>query len=491
MIGVDYFIIAAASAVIGYRVSLSTKRRLGVTPWRWPPILWALICGASFIVGFILLAVATRSTRSAAAVALSPSPVDNGVLRSPIANSDPSWSRATASTPEAGWYPERPEGAALRYWDGSGWTEFTGPSNSELLSHARYESTSQRLFLFVWATGFAAGWIFMLCELLFGHSKPPLQFALVWLCGVGIAVPLVVGRAVHRLDVESGQLSWRALLRKGSIPFGDLQNISLTRNYVLIKSPERTLYLLDSAAIRPFVDVLRRVAPGVEVDQDFYKQTKWWQRFQMRGRFVGGVGPERQILLDEPTQPASTSWWRSRSARTSFAVLGVLLLAPTTTLAIVRLFVYLDDSPAMSAPGRATLHLDPATYVLFEHTARAGPYDCSPISICVTIVPADVSVASRIHVALPVETDPSADGISRRGLHYAGAVKFRVPVAGTYLIDITASDAGQVVVALQPSEEATALSGWIILAAIGLVLVAVALIGTATSYRGRRVRQTR
>ena len=66
MIGVDYFIIGAVSAVVGYRVSLSTRRRLGVTPWRWPPILWAFICGASFIVGFILLVVLEPSEEAIA-----------------------------------------------------------------------------------------------------------------------------------------------------------------------------------------------------------------------------------------------------------------------------------------------------------------------------------------------------------------------------------------------------------------------------------------
>jgi hypothetical protein len=491
MISAYYFIIGAISAVVGYRVSLSTKRRLGVTPRRWSPILWAFICGASFLVGFILLAIAMRSTPSAAVVAPSPAPLDRGSSQPPIPNSDPSWSRVSTSTPEAGWYPERPESVALRYWDGTAWTEFTSPSNSELVSKARYDATSQRTLLLVWATGFGAFWIFMLCELLFGQSKPPLPFTLVWLCGVGVAVPLVVSRAVHRLEVESGQLSWRGLLRRGRIPFGDLRSISPSRNYVMIKSDERTLYLLDSAALRPFVDVLRRVAPGVAVHPSFFTQTKWWQRSQMRGRFVAGAGAEQQIDRDLRTEPASGSGWRSKSARTSFAAFGVLLLVSTATLTIVRLFAYLDDSPAMSAPGHATLHLDSGTYILFEHTARAGPYDCSPTSVCVTIGPTDVSVTSTTHQALLVQTDPSADGISRHGLHYAGAVVFHTSHPGTYVIGITTSEPGQIVVALGPSEEAFALSGWIILAAIGLVLIAVALIGTATSYRDRRGKSRR
>src|SRR5580658_1822123 len=113
MIGVDYVIVGAASAVLGYRISVSTSRRLGVTPWRWPPIVWAFICGASFIVGFILLAIATRSTRSAAIVAPSPLPLDRSSSQSPVPNSDPSWSLVPSSTAEAGWYPERPGDIAL------------------------------------------------------------------------------------------------------------------------------------------------------------------------------------------------------------------------------------------------------------------------------------------------------------------------------------------------------------------------------------------
>jgi hypothetical protein len=168
-------------------------------------------------------------------------------------------------------------------------------------------------------------------------------------------------------------------------------------------------------------------------------------------------------------------------------VLGAVLLASMIPVVAVRLRDYLQDSPTLPGPGILHLTLPAATYVVFEHTAKAGPYDCSPVSLCVTVDPSDVSVVSQSGAPVPVYVDPSADGITDRRDHYAGAVEFDIPRLGPYSVSVRSSVAAGFVIAKQPSEEATALGGWIAGGMVGLLLIVAVLAGSLIT-RGRRQR---
>jgi hypothetical protein len=132
------------------------------------------------------------------------------------------------------------------------------------------------------------------------------------------------------------------------------------------------------------------------------------------------------------------------------------------------------------------LALLPATYVVFEHTAKIGPYDCSPVSECVTINPSDVSVTSQTGDHLSVYVDPSTDSITDGSDHYAGALKFEVHKDGRYSVSIRSSAAASFVIAKEPSEEAIALGGWIAGGSIGLLLIVTALVGSLIARGSRR-----
>ena len=497
-------VVALVSAIGGFRMSQRLLRRLGATPWRWPSWLWAIVC-ASFLVGFALMAIAFQTTRTPAVLA--PPPHSSERVNSPLPepNAVPKWSRDGSDPAEPGWYQDSFSGHGLRCWDGRNWTEFAAPSREALVADARLDDVMQRAFLVFWGGGFALGWIFVLAEEIFGRgaNRPPLAFAVPWLVGVGLAVPFVVWKPVHHLELRDGQLSWRGLLRRGQCPVGDLRRVSSTgafRGFVRIEVSGRSFYVSDSRALLPFVDVVAAVAPGVEIDPELFSERKLFRRGRWPGRF--STAADRDAMSEsarspedwrvvEPDEFHRVAAWRSVRTRTIGAILGVALLVASVAVIAVRLNAYLDHSPMMSAPGRATLRLAPGTYVLFERTAAAGSHDCYPLNVCISISSRDVSV-SRLDGTgvVRVWNDPSNDGITRDGLHYAGAVKFVAPTRGSYRIEVrTTGRRGEIVVALQPSEEAFALSGWIAAGGIGLLIILVVLVGTATAYRDRRPRR--
>jgi hypothetical protein len=158
-------------------------------------------------------------------------------------------------------------------------------------------------------------------------------------------------------------------------------------------------------------------------------------------------------------------------------LLGVALLASFLPVVALRYLDYLEHSPTLARAGTVHLTLAPDTYVIFEHTHRAGPYDCSPTPVCVTIHASDVSVHSSTGSVLSVTDDRSLDGITDSGDHFAGAVLFTVRARGTFTITIHSAARARFIVAEQPSEELRALSGWIAGAIIGGLLMVLALLG--------------
>jgi hypothetical protein len=211
-------------------------------------------------------------------------------------------------------------------------------------------------------------------------------------------------------------------------------------------------------------------------------------------RTLEGIG-EAEVAPPSPSrtlQNPSGRWPQvlerrfTPTRRAICGILGVVLVASMIPVIAVRLRDYLQHSPTLSGPSTIHLALPPATYVVFEHTAKAGPYDCSPISLCVTIYPSDVSVPSESGNHLSTRVDPSMDGITDGSDHYAGAVKFDVQESGRYSVTIRSSVGASFVIAKQPSEEALALGGWIAGGIFGLLLIVAALVGSLIARGSRR-----
>jgi len=58
-----YLVIGVAFGYLGFRVSEGYKRANGVTPWRWPSLLWAVIFLFSLLLGVVLYLIARSTTR--------------------------------------------------------------------------------------------------------------------------------------------------------------------------------------------------------------------------------------------------------------------------------------------------------------------------------------------------------------------------------------------------------------------------------------------
>lgn len=100
MLSIVLLAIAVVVAVVAYRMSESFKRANGVTPWRIPSFVWALIGFLSLLLCAVLMFIAQRTTK----------PVVGGGAPS-VAALGP------------GWHPDPSGRHQFRYWDGSRWTE--------------------------------------------------------------------------------------------------------------------------------------------------------------------------------------------------------------------------------------------------------------------------------------------------------------------------------------------------------------------------------
>ena len=48
--------------ILGYTRSEAFKKRTGITPWRWPSFVWAIVGFISLLLWAILFLIATRTT---------------------------------------------------------------------------------------------------------------------------------------------------------------------------------------------------------------------------------------------------------------------------------------------------------------------------------------------------------------------------------------------------------------------------------------------
>jgi hypothetical protein len=136
---------AVVFALLGYRISARHRMMRGVTPWRLPSFVWAILCAIFQPFGIILELVAefttrpqprpspapggtepTRpfafggsratSTETLAPIDIAPGPSSFGPVLAPPDD-------GSGQSPLFGWYPDTTGRHALRYWDGRGWTD--------------------------------------------------------------------------------------------------------------------------------------------------------------------------------------------------------------------------------------------------------------------------------------------------------------------------------------------------------------------------------
>ncbi|HXZ82665.1 MAG TPA: DUF2510 domain-containing protein [Acidimicrobiales bacterium] len=141
-------VFAVVFALLGYRISARHRMMRGVTPWRIPSVVWAILCGIFQPFGIILELVAEFTTRPQprpsptpggsepagnqfafggsratsaeplAPIEIAPGPTSSGPLLSPPPGD------GSGRPPLFGWYVDVTRRHALRYWDGRGWTEY-------------------------------------------------------------------------------------------------------------------------------------------------------------------------------------------------------------------------------------------------------------------------------------------------------------------------------------------------------------------------------
>jgi hypothetical protein len=154
---VNDLLISAAFAVVfaflGYRISQRYRLIRGVTPWKIPSAVWAIICGLFQAFGIILELVAEVTTRPQprpqptpnAATSTRPPFTYSGAQTTPVDTLPPITiakgpDRNLGLAPPVdgegrpalfGWYADPTKRHALRYWDGRVWSEHVA-DNGEL-----------------------------------------------------------------------------------------------------------------------------------------------------------------------------------------------------------------------------------------------------------------------------------------------------------------------------------------------------------------------
>lgn len=138
-------VVLVLSAFVGYRMSVRHYAQRGVTPWRFPSIVWALICLAIGPLGLLMELFAGVTTRPGSMRA--PRLDLNGPRtegRAPVAPLDPQGIGAPAAEAQPvnlapalmpprgadgtspgpfGWYPDVSRRHEYRYFDGKYWGE--------------------------------------------------------------------------------------------------------------------------------------------------------------------------------------------------------------------------------------------------------------------------------------------------------------------------------------------------------------------------------
>lgn len=114
MASLVFLVIAAGVALLAYRESENFRRNNGVTPWRIPSVVWAILGFLSLFICAILLVIARRTTKPAW-----------GQQRSGSLQYTP-----MPAVAPPGWHPDPGNPTQWRYWDGRSWTDHVSRGTS-------------------------------------------------------------------------------------------------------------------------------------------------------------------------------------------------------------------------------------------------------------------------------------------------------------------------------------------------------------------------
>lgn len=150
-------VFACVFAFLGYRMSLRHRLVRGVTPWRVPSAVWAVICFFFQPFGIVVELLAQATTKpvvpstgkptsaststSTSAFPAYPQPAGTVVahtvapMAAPVKEAAPAYSGppmppsdGTGKSPLFGWYADTTKRHEMRYWDGRGWSEHVSDS---------------------------------------------------------------------------------------------------------------------------------------------------------------------------------------------------------------------------------------------------------------------------------------------------------------------------------------------------------------------------
>jgi len=179
--------------------------------------------------------------------------------------------------------------------------------------------------------------------------------------------------------------------------------------------------------------------------------------------------------LGEIPLPSTRPPWGSPPAwiGVGLGLLGLVVLGASFTRIVQRVDTYFGSVSALSTSGR-TEQLSAGHWVVFtwcETRATDAPYGCS------SMVPADIVVRRLASgTVIPTAIDPSVDHISPRDLPAAGQLTFSVPDAGLYRLRLTGPVPKGAFVAQSPGTIARSLALTIVVAVLGLVTAALAVL---------------
>jgi len=134
-------------------------------------------------------------------------------------------------------------------------------------------------------------------------------------------------------------------------------------------------------------------------------------------------------------------------------------------------------SPARTTPVDASLSLNPGRYTVFERTgtsSKTGPVTATSNN-GTTVTPDDVTVTGPDGDTLATTTIGGSETITREDAVYTGAVRFRVPAAGTYRVRVDVPAGTEVVVAPALGTGFRAVLPWV---AIGAISTFVLIVGS-------------
>lgn len=139
---------ALVLAIFGYRLSQRIRATRGVTPWRIPSAVWALICFFFAPFGFALELIAIVSTRGETNKQLAATNSAPTTFAPPVATPKTTEEALSVYVPKIpasgyggpqsdvvgkpalfGWYQDVTGRHEKRYWDGRDWTKFVSDAD--------------------------------------------------------------------------------------------------------------------------------------------------------------------------------------------------------------------------------------------------------------------------------------------------------------------------------------------------------------------------